>query len=259
MYNTTINIIAGIPDFNLIFDIIQKYANGIQEEKNERDNNHYGIRTNRAKKRFIQAINNVFINFRTENHKLIFYQLFSKPNLYHLKKIALFFQCAINNQLFYDLTTHVFLKLYNEGRIRIGRSDFISYLYEQKEKNNEIKNWSDSTIELIASKYLTFLKKNDFLKGRAIKEFTHIYFDDATIIYIVYFISSLENHSSDFLNNPYAPLLMMSNNKMIERLKKISLKNFFTITTLGYNLKIELKYKYEEIVDVITQNYGSEI
>lgn len=259
MYNTTINIIAGIPDFNLIFDVIQKYANGIFEEKKEIKNNQYGIRTIRAKKRFIQAINNVFINFRTENHKLIFYQLFSKPDLYHLKKTALFFQCAINNQLFYDLTINVLLKLYEEGRSRIDRAEFISYLYEQKEKNNEIESWSDSTIELIASKYLTFLKKIDFLKGTAIKELTHIYFDDATIIYIIYFILSLENHENDFLNNVFAPLLMMSNNKMIERLKKISLEDFFTITTIGYNLKIELKYKHEEIVDVITQNYGSKI
>ena len=262
MYNTDINIIASIPDFNLITDVIGDYAQG----KSEDDvydkiftQNIYGIRTGKSRDRFLHAIKAVFLKFKTEDHKAVFYTLFKTPGFLQAKKMALFYQFAINNDLFFDISTTVFLKLYKAGRLTADKAEFVSYLYALRDDHTEIRKWSDSTIEMIASKYLTFLKKTGFLKGRAKKEFCNITPDDFTLVYLIYLIKSLGESNSDILKNSFTPLLMLDQANLADRLKKISLVDYITVSTLGYDLNVDLKYRYEEIVDVISEKYQPEI
>ncbi len=89
MYNTDINIIASIPDFNLVTDVIGDYAQG----KSEDDvydkiftQNIYGIRTGKSRDRFLHAIKAVFLKFKTEDHKAVFYTLFKTPDFCKQRK-----------------------------------------------------------------------------------------------------------------------------------------------------------------------------
>lgn len=209
MYTTNINIIASIPDFNLITDIITDYANG--KDKGYVYNkiftqNLFGIRTGKSRSRFLDGVSAVFLKFRSDEHKTLFYNLFRYTELSRIQKTAIYFQFAINDQLFYELTTGVFLKLYHAGRLVAAKSEFIAYLYNLREKNDEIQRWSNSTMETIASKYLTLLKKMNFLKGSFKKEFWDIAFDDLTIVFILYMLKTLEQNNSDILKNSYIPL-----------------------------------------------------
>ena len=262
MYNTSVNVIASIPDFNLIIDVIGDYAHGKSKDyvyDRIFNQNIYGIRTGKSRSRFLSAINDVFLKFKSDNHKIIFYSLFKHSELQQIKKMSLYFQFSINNKLFFDLSTNVFVKLYQAGRFNIDKSEFISYIHDLKVNNQEIQKWSDSTIDIIGSKYLTFMKKIDFLKGRTKKEFNRITIDDSTIVYFIYLIKALGESSSDILKSPYIPLLMSSQQNLINRIKKISMVDYFVTSTLGYDLKIDLKYNYEEIVDVIAQRYESQV
>ena len=262
MYNTDINIIASIPDFNLITDVIGDYAQGKSEDyvyDKIFTQNIYGIRTGKSRDRFLRAVKGVFLEFKTEDHKIVFYSLFKNPGFLQVKKMSLFYQFAINNDLFFDISSNVYLKLYQAGRLTADKAEFVSYLYALRDEGSEIQNWADTTIEKVASKYLTLLKKIDFLRGRAKKEFCNITLDDYTVVYVIYLIKSLGDSGSNMLNNPYIPLLMLNKNNLSDRLKKISLVDYFTVSTLGYDLKVDLKYKHEEIVDVIAEKYQSEV
>lgn len=260
MYSTNINIIGSIPDIEMIIDTISNYAHGKNKEYSA-DNlsvqNIFDIRTHKSRVRFQKAINGVFLQFKSSDHQTVIYRLFSHTNLSPLKKKALFFQFAINDKLFYELYKNVFLKLYFSGRLTVDKSEFTSYLYDLRDKNTEIENWSDSTIKIVASKYLTLLKKLDLVKGTVKKEFKHIIPEDETIVYMIYLIHSLGDNNFDILKNPHISFLMLSQQNLIERLKKIALSDFFNISTLGYDLEINLKYSYEEIVDVIAERYQS--
>lgn len=258
MYSTNINIIGSIPDIDMIINTISNYANGKNKEHlidNLFNQNIYDIRTHKSLARFLKAINGVFLQFKSSDHQTVVYRLFRHPNLIPLKKVALFFQFAINDKLFYELSNKVFLKLYFSGRLTIDKSEFTSYLYDLRDKSTDIVNWSDSTIKIVASKYLTLLKKVDLVKGTLKKEFKHIVPEDETIVYVIYLVHSLGDKNFDILKNPYIPFLMLSQQNLMERLKKIALSDFFNISTLGYDLKIDLKYAYEEIIDVIAKRY----
>lgn len=262
VYTSDINVIASIPDFNLISDVISAFAQGkgkdyINEEIFKQ--NIYGIRTLKSRERFLSAIKKVFIKFKTEEHQKVFYALFTQNNFVNLKRVALYFQFAFNDQLFYELNTKVYMKLYKAGRLTVPKDEFIAYLYDLRDNKIDIQNWSNSTLDIIASKYLTLLKKLGFLKGRFRKEFCALDLDDPTIIYIVYLLKSLGNINPDIMKNPYLDILPYSQDNLYKRIKKISLTDYFKIYTLGYDLKVNLKYSYEEIVNVIIQNYRSKV
>jgi len=262
IYTSDINVIASIPDFNLINDVISAFANEKAEDYINEEifkQNIYGIRTLKSRERFLSAIKKVFIKFKTEEHQKIFYALFTQNNFVNLKRVALYFQFAFNDQLFYELNTKVYMKLYKAGRLTVPKDEFIAYLYDLRDNKIDIQKWSNSTLDIIASKYLTLLKKLGFLKGRFRKEFCTIDLDDPTIIYMVYLLKSLGNINPDIMKNPYLDILPCSQDNLYKRIKKISLTDYFKIYTLGYDLKVNLKYSYEEIVNVIIQNYRSKV
>jgi len=262
IYTSDINVIASIPDFNLINDVISAFANKKAEDYINEEifkQNIYGIRTLKSRERFLSAIKKVFIKFKTEEHQKIFYALFTQNNFVNLKRVALYFQFAFNDQLFYELNTKVYMKLYKAGRLTVPKDEFIAYLYDLRDNKIDIQKWSNSTLDIIASKYLTLLKKLGFLKGRFRKEFCTIDLDDPTIIYMVYLLKSLGNINPDIMKNPYLDILPCSQDNLYKRIKKISLTDYFKIYTLGYDLKVNLKYSYEEIVNVIIQNYRSKV
>ena len=262
VYTSDINVIASIPDFNLINDVISAFAHHKGEEYINEEifkQNIYGIRTLKSRERFLSAIKKVFIKFKTEEHQKVFYALFTQNNFVNLKRVALYFQFAFNDQLFYELNTKVYMKLYKAGRLTVPKDEFIAYLYDLRDNKLDIQNWSNSTLDIIASKYLTLLKKLGFLKGRSRKEFCTIDLDDPTIIYMVYLLKSLGNINPDIMKNSYLDILPYSQDNLYKRIKKISLVDYFKIYTLGYDLKVNLKYSYEEIVNVIIQNYRSKV
>jgi hypothetical protein len=262
IYTSDINVIASIPDFNLINDVISAFAHYKGEEYINEEifkQNIYGIRTLKSRKRFLSAINKTFIKFKTEEHQKVFYALFSQNNFVNIKKIALYLQFALNDQLFYELTSKVNMNLYKSGRLTVPKDEFTAYLYDLRDKNTDIKKWSSSTIDIIASKYLTLLKKLGFLKGRIRKEFCQIDIDDPSIVYLTYLLKSLGNKNPDIMKNPYINILPISRDSLYKRIKKLSLVDYFTIFTLGHDLKINLKYGFEEIVNVIIQNYRSKV
>jgi len=262
IYTSDINVIASIPDFNLINDVISAFAHGKGEAYINKEifkQNIYGIRTLKSRERFLSAIKKVFIKFKTEEHQKVFYALFTQNNFVNLKRVSLYFQFAFNDQLFYELNTKVYMKLYKAGRLTVPKDEFTAYIYDLRDKKTDIQNWSNSTIDIIASKYLTLLKKLGFLKGRFRKEFCALDLDDPTIVYIVYLLKSLGNINPDIMKNPYLDILPYSNDNLYRRIKKISLVDYFKIYTLGYDLKVNLKYKFEEIINVIIQNYRSKV
>jgi len=163
-------------------------------------------------------------------------------------------QMAINNRLFFLLTKDILIDLLFKGRLNIDKELFVAYISDLRKNNPETVKWTDETIHTTASKYLTLMKKFHFLKGSQKKEFNNFFPSDEMIIMAVYLIKSLQLKYSTFINNPYSQLMMMSEDALIARLRIISMQEYFTISAIGKDLKIELKYDYKEIGDVIRKN-----
>ena len=258
MYNTSLKIIASIPDFSLLYDVFRYYAEGFDKDTvKERiiSQDTYGIRTEATRGRFLRGIHSTLINYKSDNHQQLIYDCFTKNTSIDFKKTTIYFQIGVNNQVFFELTTQIFLKLYFAGRLTADKSEFSSYLFDLKNTNKQVMEWDDATVNEVASKYLTLLRKIGFLKGKKIKEFIHITLSDEILIFVIYLLGAADNNVSNIFDNKYIQLLPISSETLKERIKKISLHDFFNVAAAGHKFSIELKYDYKDIVDAIIQKY----
>ena len=253
--NTDINIIGGIQDYDIIYDVLRLLAKNVSVDNIHEIviiNNKYGIRTEEARGRFFRAIKSAFWQFKNNEHATLIKSLFKAEGFEKTKSFTLFWMLGINNTLFESITKQAFFQAYFSGRVQIKNDEIIAYLRHERETNPVIQKWSDTTIKTVASKYLTFLKKIDFLKGRKKKQFKYIQVDHNSLIYFLYLIKAVEPNQLDMFKSRYIDFLFTEKASLINILKKAVFAEFFDIQTTGADLKIDLKFECGEIIDAIS-------
>ncbi|HUX56889.1 MAG TPA: BrxA family protein [Bacteroidales bacterium] len=256
-YNTDINIIGSIPDYHLIYKalplILNTEGNGIVAmEKLLVTDNEFNFRTEESRKRFLRVINSAFVN---KNHDI---NLLGSKVIEQLKNnegsqaLVLFWLFSINNTLFYDLNRDLFLKFYFLGRAELPKSDIIAYLKDIFQNNPELKgNWSEKTIDIVASKYLTVLKRLHLLEGSRKKKYRYIRVSDELLAVFIYFLSLRADRESNILIDEFIPFSFVSKDSLIERLKKLGKKDLIRMNYSGTAVNIEPSFNINNIVNVI--------
>jgi len=253
--NTSINIIGSIPDYQFIYDVLHQLSKNTSEnEINESviQKNLYSIRTEESRRRFLRGVKSAFWQFKNKNHELLIRSLFRSDGLENTKRFSLFWMLGINNTLFENITTNAFITAYLSGRVQIKNDEIVAYLNHFRENNKVVKEWSDYTIDKAASKYLTFLKKIDFVKGRQKKEFNYIQIDDTSVIFFIYLLRAIAPDQHDILKNRYIDFIFIEKNNLPIVLKRTKYSDFFNIQSTGKNLIIDLRYNFGEIINVIS-------
>jgi len=253
--NTTINIIGSIPDYTIIYDVLQLLANDTPADIIRNSvilNNDYGIRTENSRVRVLNGIKNAFWQFKNSEHETLIRSLFQSDGLRNTQRFALFWMLGINNAIFENITINAFLKAYLSGRVQIKNDEIVAYLYHFRETNLDVQKWSDSTIDRVASKYLTFLKKIGFVTGRQKKEFKYIQIDDSSIIFFLYLIKAVDPNKPNILKNRYIDYIFIERSSIDKALRKAKYSDFFDMQTTGMDINIDLKYAYGEIIDAIS-------
>jgi len=242
-YNTEINIVGGIPDYNMIYSAIKLHAenNDALEEAIIR-NNEFNFRTEKARKRFVAALYTAFINYKNDIHRQIVETLFVMDASLVTRQMLLFWQFSLTNQLFYELNRDVFTKNYFTGRLTLPRDEVEAYIREIISNNPDLKDkWSTLTIQTIASKYLTVLKKLDLLEGTTKKKFKYIQITNEALLVFIELVLSVETSLSNFFDSRYFSLIFMSKDDFLNRAKELALKEQIDMNFNGVNLKIESK------------------
>ena len=168
------------------------------------------------------------------------------------QELILFWQFAVCNQLFFDLSANVFMKNYFSGRVGLSKDDLVGYLKEFLTQHNSLNlKWSEITIETLATKYLSFMTKLGFLTGARTKSFQHIKISGESLILFLYFAQIHEPENKNIIINKLLPLSFVPIEDLQERLKKLSLKGFFNMNFNGVALNIELIHDYKGLCDVL--------
>ncbi len=240
-YNTDINTIGSIRDYRMIHKLLSLYA---QDKMNETEAvfvhlNEFDFRTEKTRKRFLRAAESAFIAFNNDGHEAFIKKLFLQNLPDDLKQRILFWQLNFSNTLFHKITEDVFIKTYYSGRISLPKEEVEAYLIELISKHDELKNkWTEVTIEHLASKYLTILKKLDLMEGSAVKQFKHIHLSrEALLIYLYLYMAAAPEKRNLFGNQDYL-LTFTSKESLVEKIKQLSVKGLINIAMSGVNLNI---------------------
>jgi hypothetical protein len=144
------------------------------------------------------------------------------------------------------------MKVYFSGRTGISKDDVVAYLKDFLYQNKQLNlAWSESTINTLATKYLNLMTKLNFLEGVRVKSFRTIKMSADSLVLFLYFNKLYNPQISNILESEIFPLSFVSDEDILERLKKLSLKGFFNMNFNGVILNIELTHSFKGICDVL--------
>jgi hypothetical protein len=261
-FNADINVIGSIPDFRLIEVALAEFAKGkgrVDLRELLVTNNAFDFRTESTRKRFLAAVERTILVFSSERHRQLMVALFNAPGLEALKRWAIFLQLLAGNNLFRILTREVYLKVSFSGRTTIAADEFFAYLKDLQSSSQELRKFSESTLQKIASKYLTILKKLGMVDGAVKKRLLNIRLSENELIFFVYVILSMDDSTTDILKSPYREFLFLEREELIRSLKNISFMPFINIASTGESLSVQLKLSPQELVDAISHGTKAKI
>ena len=249
--NTDINILGGLPDFNLINVFLEENTREVHEPMHHYE--YTAIKTHKSVKRFERAITETVLGFKNGDVETLLRSILSKESISSDSLLMLFWNTSFNNELLQYLNDQVYFPAYYTGRMAIKHDEVAACIKELKQTEKDIQNWTDYTIEKVASKYLTLLKKFNLMEGSQSKAIVHPYLNDKMILLFTYWLVAIES-KPNVVESQWLKYCFSERAVFIERIMQKKFTKFIHINYTGDNLKIELVTPYKIIYDAITQS-----
>ena len=252
-YNTDINIIGSIPDYHLIYIALPLLLDNQKElETILVANNEFDLRTEKSRKRFLSALNSAFVSKNKVIDELASSLMLHFKNDENAQALFLFWLFSINNKLFFELNRDLFLRYYFQGRAELPKESVIAYIKDLISREDELKGkWSEITIETIASKYLTILKKLKLLEGNQKKKFTLVRVSDELLAVFIHLIDLSKNRKGNFLEDDFLGFTFIPKENILDRLKRIGKKDWVKLNFNGVSLQVEPVFNNNNIINGI--------
>lgn len=246
--NTDINILGGLPDWNLINVFLRESINSIRE--NRGIYSYTAIKTDQAVGRFERAISRTLIKFYNTDVEVLIKNMLEAENISNDSLLLLFWNASYNNELLTYLNQQVYFISFYHGRISIKADEVVACLNDLKEREASLADWSDSTKLNVASKYLTLLKKFNLMEGSLNKSIVHPYLNDKMFIHFVYWISSIEA-KPNLLESDWLKYSFNEKEGFLERIMQKKFSKYFQLTYTGDKLYVETLLPYKNIYHAI--------
>ncbi len=241
--NSNINIIGGLPEFNLIKTFL------IKTELQDKSHVEYSdIRTLKSVNRFKKAITESFTSSNENLNQLIL--PFIEKQSIEDNSYLLFLLFSFNNELFRHLNNQVFFPVYYSGRRIIKKEEVEICLKDLQKTNEKLGNWSDSTITTTASKYLTLLKKFGLLKGVQKKEIIYKNLSSEEFLVFIYFLSIAEENSNK-IHSEWIKYSFYENEFFLQKVLEKQLIRYVEVQYNGDNLKIKPMINYDKLYETL--------
>jgi hypothetical protein len=243
--NSDINVLGGLPDYNLIrLYIAGEVANQTSEEIQLQFTT---IKTSKAYKRFEKAISGSMNKFKSGNLKDMIQQQCLKEELNDTLLMMLFWNMSLNNELFAYLNEKVYLPIMYSGRKLVKADEVLACLRELRETEQSLKEWAESTLEITASKYLTTLKKIGLLDGSVKKEIVYQNLTDKQFIIFLYWLMEAED-TTNISGSKWLQYGFAEKDIFLNRIIQQKYMKYVSVNFNGDILRLEPKMSYKEIV-----------
>ena len=246
--NSDINVLGSLPDWNLINVFLKDNISSLRKVGGV--HTYTVIKTDKSVKRLEKAISGTLIKFCGAKVAALVRDMFELERISNDSLLLIFWNASFNNELLNYLNTEIYFLAFYSGRISIKQDEVVACLKDLKEREIELKKWSDSTLKITASKYLTLLKKFHLMEGLLNKSIVHPYLNDKMFILFVYWLTATES-KSNLLESEWLKYSFCEKPIFIERLMQKKFAKYFQLNYTGDNLKIETTMPYEKIYHAI--------
>lgn len=242
--NSDINIIGGVPDYNLIRIYIAGEAKDKSSDEIQRE--YTTIKTEKAFRRFQRAIDKSMNSFKTVELKYMIQTLCNTQSLDDTMLLLFFWNMSLNNEMFAYLNERVYFPVLFSGRTVVTAEEVLACLKELKHEEEVLQKWSDSTMNIIASKYLTVMKKMGLVDGGIKKRIVYKNLSDKQFILFIYWLMQAEE-STNLSDSIWMKYGFMEKQYFIERCLQNKYRPYININFNGEILRAEPIMNYEEI------------
>ena len=246
--NSDINVLGSLPDWNLINVFLNESIGSLRSGGGI--NTYTKIKTDKSVVRFEKAILATLIKFYNKEVEVMVRDMLFGENISNDSLLLIFWNASFNNELLNYLNDQIYFVNFFSGRISIKLDEVVACLKDLKEREMELKKWSDSTLQITASKYLTLLKKFFLMEGSLNKTIIHPYLNDKMFVYFVYWLTAIES-KSNLLESEWLNYSFCERPVFIERLMQKKFADYFQLSYTGDKLKIETTVSYSTIYNAI--------
>lgn len=235
-YNSSINVMGSIPDFAPMIDSIKD-----EITSQSLNDSIFMFRTEKTLYRFQKAINDSILQFANAEHLNIFAKAIQNEGFsYKDKLLILFWQMTFANSLFNRISADVFMNAIYSGRVSLMSDEILSLLHHIHEVEPGEITWSEATVKITASKYLTLLKKLGLAEGGTRKEIIHPSISSELFVFFIK-LALIVYPETKKLDNEMMQFSFLDRESLIQRLKRIEFLPYWNISQIGDNVTIELK------------------
>ena len=125
-YNSDINVLGSLPDWNLIPVFLNQDINDIRS--NVGLQSVTAIKTDKSIRRFEKAITGTLIKFANDNVSQLITGFLNKEQISNDSLLLIFWNASFNNNLLFYLNHKVFFPALYSGRITIKKDEVIACL-----------------------------------------------------------------------------------------------------------------------------------
>ena len=246
--NTDLNILGGLPDWNLINVFLKDSIVTLRQV--DGGNSYTAIKTDKSVKRFEKAISGTLIKFFDAHIESLVRDILIGEEISNDSLLLLFWNASYNNELLNYLNTQVYFPAFYSGRVSIKHDEVVACIKDLREREFQLKKWSEYTLAKVGSKYLTLLKKFYLMEGSLNKSIIHPYLNDKMFILFVYWLTAIES-KSNLLASEWLKYSFCERTIFIERSMQKKFAKYFQLNYTGDKLKIETIIPYEKIYNAI--------
>lgn len=248
--NSDINILGGLPDFNLISQFLKEREGA---ESNADHQVYTSIKTSQAVTRFRRVINSSILKYANENVERLVVEMIKDVSISPDSLLMIFWNLSFNNELMDYLNEKVYFPALFGGRAILEIEEVKACLQELRTTEPKLHDWSVETLDTTASKYLTLLKKLNLLSGTAKKKILIVHLDDKLLILFLYWLTAVEPESN-LANSQWLKYSFSDKHLLIERLFQRKFSKYISLNYTGDKLKVETLIPYENICHALSKS-----
>ena len=235
-YDSSVNVLGSIPDYSSMMDFICEYTGCAPKGQGS-----FSFRTHKTFSRFLAAIKTAILQFANDAHRRLFLDALSSQHFsFQETLMVLFWQMAYANPLFYRISEEVLMKAVYQGRTTLSAIDVLALLHHIKETEPGEFSWSEATLKICASKYLTILKKLGLADGAVKKQIIYPPISSGLFAYFVKMAMTVYPDQKT-LDNPMMAFSFYDKASLISKLKRVEYVSLWNISQVGDEVIIEVK------------------
>ncbi|MBS3793128.1 DUF1819 family protein [Candidatus Bipolaricaulota bacterium] len=232
-----------------VLDLFRQYDQNEVRENIVRDN-VLAYNTSDMRSRVFSAVKRCFLKFSTNWRQKAFLDTLNVVNE-DAKREILFYRLCRRSFTTYRLTLKVLFPAYKHGNEDLEKEAVMDFLETKRKTTKSASEWTDNTIEIVGSKYMTAMKKFNYLKGRQKKKINYFSPELESFTYALYDLLDRGKPPKKIITSDRLKLFMLQESDVISYLERAGNAGYVKFGQAGDVYEIHPTHEIKELPHVL--------